>query len=141
MLVSVGQQVGLRHAGLKALASLRMEKGYRDFGHDMDNTDSLLEVGLGFTADFNKPGGFVGMEAVLKQKEAGLGNLPQRLLQILVKDPQPMMFHGEIVYQDGVSNTMLFSICQFTKYHRWSSVIFARRPTVTLSGGLSGSLW
>jgi glycine cleavage system aminomethyltransferase T len=101
-LVSVGQQVGLRHAGLKALASLRMEKGYRDFGHDMDNTDSLLEVGLGFTADFSKPGGFVGMEAVMKQKEAGLGNLPQRLLQILVKDPQPMMFHGEIVYQDGV---------------------------------------
>ena len=77
-LVSVGQQVGLRHAGLKALASLRMEKGYRESGHDMDNTDSLFEVGLGFTADFSKPGGFVGMEAVMKQKEARMGNLPQR---------------------------------------------------------------
>ena len=32
-------RVGLRHAGLKALASLRMEKGYRDYGHDIDNTD------------------------------------------------------------------------------------------------------
>ena len=38
---------GLRHAGLKALASLRMEKGYRDYGHDIDNTDSVLEAGLG----------------------------------------------------------------------------------------------
>ena len=109
-LVHAGTQVGLRHAGLKALASLRMEKGYRDYGHDMDNTDTLLEVGLGFTADFSKPGGFVGMEAVLKQKEAGLGNLPQRLLQILVKDPQPMMFHGEIVYQDGVNRHTAASI-------------------------------
>ena len=36
-----------------------MEKGYRDYGHDMDNTDTLLEVGLGFTADFDKPGGFL----------------------------------------------------------------------------------
>ena len=52
-------------AGLKALASLRMEKGYRDYGHDMDNTDTLLEAGLGFTADFEKAGGFVGKEVRL----------------------------------------------------------------------------
>lgn len=42
--ISVGKQYGLQHAGLKALASLRLEKGYRDYGHDMDNTDTLLEV-------------------------------------------------------------------------------------------------
>ena len=47
-LVAAGAGVGLRHAGLKALASLRMEKGYRDYGHDIDNTDSVLEAGLGF---------------------------------------------------------------------------------------------
>ena len=39
-LVAAGAAFGLRHAGLKALASLRMEKGYRDYGHDIDNTDS-----------------------------------------------------------------------------------------------------
>ena len=55
----VGQKHGLVHAGLKALASLRMEKAYRDYGHDMDNTDTLLEVGLGFTADYDKPGKWV----------------------------------------------------------------------------------
>ena len=44
-------RLGLRHAGLKALASLRMEKGYRDYGHDIDNTDSVLEAGLGFAVD------------------------------------------------------------------------------------------
>ena len=46
-LVEAGREVDLRHAGLKALASLRMEKGYRDYGHDIDNTDSVLEAGLG----------------------------------------------------------------------------------------------
>ena len=35
----------------------------------MDNTDTLLEVGLGFTADFNKPDGFIGKEEVVKQKK------------------------------------------------------------------------
>ena len=54
-LVAAGEPVGLRHAGLKALASLRMEKGYRDYGHDIDNTDSVLEAGLGFAVDLTKP--------------------------------------------------------------------------------------
>jgi 4-methylaminobutanoate oxidase (formaldehyde-forming) len=63
-LVEAGKHVGLRHAGLKALASLRMEKGYRDYGHDIDNTDSVLEAGLGFAVDMKKPGGFLGRDAV-----------------------------------------------------------------------------
>ena len=45
-----------------------MEKGYRDFGHDVDNTDLLLETGLAFTADWKKQGGFIGKEAVAAHK-------------------------------------------------------------------------
>ena len=62
------QAFGLRHAGLKALASLRMEKGYRDYGHDIDNTDSVLEAGLGFAVDLDKPGGFIGRDAVVAKQ-------------------------------------------------------------------------
>jgi len=98
-LVAAGEKVGLRHAGLKALASLRMEKGYRDYGHDIDNTDSVLEAGLGFAVDLKKPGGFLGKEAVLAKKAAG--PLTRRLLQVLVKDPEPLMFHAEIVRRNG----------------------------------------
>jgi glycine cleavage system aminomethyltransferase T len=82
--VRVGKEYGLVHAGLKALSSLRLEKAYRDFGHDMDNLDTLVEVGLAFTADMNKPGGFIGKEAVLKQQaelKAKKG-LPRRLVQV-----------------------------------------------------------
>jgi len=49
--VEAGKNFGLRHAGLRALGSLRMEKGYRDYGHDIDNTDDAYEVGLGFVVD------------------------------------------------------------------------------------------
>jgi glycine cleavage system aminomethyltransferase T/glycine/D-amino acid oxidase-like deaminating enzyme len=98
-LTQAGAAVGLQHAGLKALASLRMEKGYRDFGHDIDNTDSVLEAGLGFAVDLKKPGGFLGREAVLAKKEQG--PLKRKLLQVLVKDPKPLLFHAEIVKRNG----------------------------------------
>ncbi len=99
-LVAAGEDVGLVHAGLKTLASCRMEKGYRDYGHDIDNTDSVLEAGLGFAVDLKKPGGFLGKEAVVAQKAKG--PLTRRLLQILLKDPEPLLFHAEVVHRDGV---------------------------------------
>ncbi len=98
-LVAAGEPLGLRHAGLKALASLRMEKAYRDYGHDIDNTDSVLEAGLGFAVDLKKPGGFIGRDAVLARKAAG--PLTRRLVQLLVLDPEPLLFHAEIVYRNG----------------------------------------
>jgi glycine cleavage system aminomethyltransferase T len=97
-LVDAGRAVGLRHAGLKALASLRMEKGYRDYGHDIDNTDSVLEAGLGFAVDLDKQGGFLGRDAVVAKKAAG--PLTRRLVQILLQDPAPQMFHAEVVRRD-----------------------------------------
>lgn len=99
ILVAAGASVGLRHAGLKALASLRLEKAYRDYGHDIDNTDSPLEAGLGFAVDLDKPGGFLGKEAVLAKKSAG--PLCRRMVQVLVLDPEPMMFHAEILRRNG----------------------------------------
>jgi 4-methylaminobutanoate oxidase (formaldehyde-forming) len=70
----------------------------------MDNTDTLLEVGLGFTADYNKVGGFIGKEEVLLQKEELILNkgLKQRLAQVLCLDPLPLMYHGEIIWKDGM---------------------------------------
>ena len=50
-IVEAGAKLGVVHAGLRALGSLRMEKGYRDYGHDLDNTDDPYETGLGFAVD------------------------------------------------------------------------------------------
>jgi 4-methylaminobutanoate oxidase (formaldehyde-forming) len=98
-IVAAGHEVGLRHAGLKALSSLRMEKAYRDYGHDIDNTDSVLEVGLGFTVALDKPGGFIGRDAVLAKKAAG--PLQRRLVQVLALDSDTMLFHAEPMWRDG----------------------------------------
>ena len=100
-LVEAGGEFGLTHAGLKALASLRLEKGYRDYGHDIDNTDLADEAGLGFTLDVSKPDGFIGREAVLAHRAKGPPT--RRLVQVLVKDPEPLMYHAEVVHRDGVA--------------------------------------
>jgi 4-methylaminobutanoate oxidase (formaldehyde-forming) len=99
-LVEAGAALGMRHTGLRALSSLRLEKAYRDYGHDVDNTDSVLEVGLGFVVALDKPGGFLGRDAVLRQKEQG--GLRRRLVQVLVQDPEPLLFHAEPLLRDGV---------------------------------------
>jgi 4-methylaminobutanoate oxidase (formaldehyde-forming) len=98
-IVEAGDACGLRHAGLKALSSLRMEKGYRDYGHDIDNTDDPYEVGLGFAVRLDKPGGFIGRDALIERKEAGPPT--RRLAQVLLKDPEPLLFHAEIVHRNG----------------------------------------
>ena len=92
--------------GLQALNTLRLEKAYRDYGGDIDNTNSPLEVGLGRFVDFDKPGGFIGKDALLRRKEAGL---KYRFVQFLLEDPEPMTHYGEIIYRDGVSVGHLLS--------------------------------
>lgn len=98
-LVAAGTAFDLRHAGLAALGSLRLEKAYRDYGHDLDNLDDVFEAGLSFTVDLDKPGGFIGREAVITELEQGPPT--RRLAQILVSDPEPLMFGGEVVHREG----------------------------------------
>ena len=98
-LVEAGADVGLRHAGLNALETLRLEKAYRDYCHDIDNLDTPIEAGLRFAVDFDKPGGFIGKEAVLKQREEGV---QVRLVQFLLEDPEPLLHAEEPIYRDGV---------------------------------------
>jgi len=97
--VAAGASAGVRLVGLKALGSLRLEKAYRDYGHDIDNADGLLEAGLGFTAALDKPGGFRGREMVLAALAHGIP--VARLVQVLVTDPAAVLHHGELLLRDG----------------------------------------
>ncbi len=98
-LMEAGGNMGVKNAGLHALGTLRMEKAYRDYGHDVDNSDTPLDVGLGFCVDFDKPGGFIGRDALLKYKESG--PIKYRLVQFLLEDPEPLLFHAEPIFRDG----------------------------------------
>jgi 4-methylaminobutanoate oxidase (formaldehyde-forming) len=97
-LVEAGLEFDLKHIGLQALDTLRLEKAYRDYGNDIDNLDTPLEVGLSFFVDFDKPGGFIGRDALLRHKENGLD---YRLVQFLLDDPEPLLYYGEPIFRDG----------------------------------------
>ena len=63
--------------------SCRIEKAYRHFGHDITDEDHVLEAGLGFAVKTGK-GDFIGRDAVLRRREAGL---TRRLLQFRLATP------------------------------------------------------
>ncbi len=89
---------GVRHAGYHALDSLRMEKGYRSWGHDIGGDDTPLEAGLGFAVAWKK-GGFTGRDALLRQRDKPLG---RRLATFTLADPEPLLLGDEPIYRDGV---------------------------------------
>ncbi len=97
-IVAAGEAFGLRHAGYHALNSLRIEKAYRHWGHDMSDEDTVIEAGLGFTVAWDKPGGFIGREALLPQRESGVS---RRLVVLTLDDPEPLMYHNEPIWRDG----------------------------------------
>jgi len=96
--VDAGQDVGLKHVGMHAMNSLRMEKAYRHWGHDITDEETPVEAGLGFAIAWDKDGGFIGRDSVLRQKEKGVN---KRLVQFLLQDPEKMLYHNEPIYRDG----------------------------------------
>lgn len=97
-IADAGQAFGLVHCGHLALDACRLEKGYRHWGHDVGPHDTPLEAGLGFAVAWDKPGGFIGRDALLVQRRKGIR---RRLLQFAVADAHPLLLHDEPVYRDG----------------------------------------
>ncbi len=93
-----GEALNLKLCGFHAMASCRLEKGYRHWGHDIGPEDSPLEAGLGFAVGWAKDANFVGREALEAQKKRGL---ERRLLQFQIHDPEVMLYHDEPIYRDG----------------------------------------
>lgn len=106
-LMSVADKYDLIHCGYFAMGANRTEKGYRHWGHDITDEDTPLEAGLGFSVSWDKEGGFLGRDVLLKQREEreAKGALPKRLVQMQIDvpaDEAPMLYHEEPVYRDGV---------------------------------------
>jgi glycine cleavage system aminomethyltransferase T/glycine/D-amino acid oxidase-like deaminating enzyme len=96
-LVSAGRDLDLRHAGSFAFDALRVERGFRSWGHDMGPLDDPFEVGLGFAVRLAKDD-FVGAGELRRLKEAPR---ERRLRSIRLDDPAPMLWHAESVVVDG----------------------------------------
>jgi 4-methylaminobutanoate oxidase (formaldehyde-forming) len=95
-IIAAGPPFGLVHAGYHALNSLRIEKAYRHWGHDITDEDTPLEAGLGFAVKLDKAAGFVGQEALRAQRERGVA---KRLLQLKLESPEPLVYHNEPIWR------------------------------------------
>ena len=100
-ITEAGGAVGLGHGGYFAINSMRMEKGYRHWGHDIGIEDTPLEAGLGFAVSYDKPGGFIGRDALMRQRDAGRPR--KRLIQVSLEGSAnaPYLHHDEPLLMDG----------------------------------------
>ncbi len=97
-LIEAGKDFSLVHAGYHAMNTLRMEKGYRHWGHDIADEDTPLEAGLGFAVALGSKADFIGREALLRQKSEGLR---RRLVLFALEDAEPLVYHNEPIWRDG----------------------------------------
>ena len=97
-LLEAGQEFDLKPAGYHALEHLRSECAYREYQLDLTPADTPLEAGLGFTLKLDSPIDFIGREALLKQREQ---QLTKRLVMFMLRDPEPLLFHDELIRLGG----------------------------------------
>jgi 4-methylaminobutanoate oxidase (formaldehyde-forming) len=98
-LTESGRDLGLTPAGTMAMNSLRMEKAYVSWSHDVSRDDTPLEAGLGFAVTWDKPNGFIGRDALIAQRESGIR---RRLVTFVLDDPAPLLWGHEPILRDGV---------------------------------------
>jgi dimethylglycine dehydrogenase len=96
-LLQAGAALQLRHFGLRALNSLRLEKGYGAWGREYSADYTPDEAGLSRLISLDK-GPFVGRDAVLQERTQPLGRR-LTLLAIDSSDPDPV--GGEPVFING----------------------------------------
>ena len=77
--------------------SLRIEKAYRHWGHDITDEDTPLEAGLGFAVALHKTNSFMGQESLIEQKKTGV---KKRLVQFALSDSEPLLYHNEPIWRD-----------------------------------------
>jgi glycine cleavage system aminomethyltransferase T/glycine/D-amino acid oxidase-like deaminating enzyme len=98
-LCAAGAEFGLVNAGYYAIESMRLEKGYRAFGRELTPDYNPVEAGLLFACKLATDISFLGREAVEKARAAGPR---RRLISLVLDDPGPMMWGGELILRDGV---------------------------------------
>ncbi len=100
-LLAMGGGEPARLAGHYAINSLRLEKAYRAWGHELSPDETPIEAGLSFALAWDKPAGFVGREALQEQRAAGPNALPKRLVGFRALDSDLMLWGGERLRRDG----------------------------------------
>jgi 4-methylaminobutanoate oxidase (formaldehyde-forming) len=138
LLVEAGREHGLALCGYHALDTLRCEKGYRSWGHDITPAETPLEAGLSFTVAFDKPCDWNGRAALERQRAGGVG---RRLAFFELTDSEPMLFHDEPIVRDG---RIVGRITSGAFGHTLGAAVgmgYVEAPSGPLAAHLAGARW
>ncbi|RUW56235.1 MULTISPECIES: FAD-dependent oxidoreductase [unclassified Mesorhizobium] len=94
-----GREFGLADAGYYALDALRIEKGFRAWGRELTPDINPWQAGLGFAVAMDKPGGFIGRDALAAAKSSAAPT--RRIVLFTTDDAEPMLWGGELILRDG----------------------------------------
>jgi heterotetrameric sarcosine oxidase gamma subunit len=98
LLTDAGAAFGLHNAGYYTINSLRLEKGYRAFGTELNPDYNPVEAGLLFACKLKSEIPFLGRDAVAQARTDGPR---RRLVSFVLSDPDVMMWGGELVLHGG----------------------------------------
>ena len=97
-IVEIGKKYQLCHAGVHAMDTLRMEKGYLHWGHDISPEENQYEAGLNFAISYKKNVNFIGKDVLenIKNKK-----VKKKLVILSLKESKPgspLLLHDEPIY-------------------------------------------
>ena len=111
-LMDAGKDYDIRHFGLRAMDSMRLEKGYPMWGHDLTTEFNALEANLAYFVKLDK-GDFEGKTALAASKEAGIN---QKLVMLEIHNTDVDACIGmEVVYS---GNTIVGQVSSGGYGHR-----------------------
>ncbi len=119
-------KAGASHAGLFASGSLRIESGFRAFGHELTPGTTPFEAGLDAFCAFGT--GFVGEEAL---SNASTPN--RRIVSLLFDDPNAIPIHDEPIYFNGDVAGQITSSAWSYRYKRSAALAMVSAPLDRLS--------
>ena len=101
LVIDKGKEFNLSHCGMFAMDTMRMEKGYLHWGHDMSPEENQYEAGLTFAISYKKNVNFIGKEALLKIKNK---KHKKKFVMLSLKDNKPgfpLLLHDEPILFNG----------------------------------------
>ena len=126
-LTGAGAAFGLRDAGYYTIDALRIEAGRRAWGAELSPDETPWEAGLAFAVALDKAAPFIGRDALLRQRDAGV---KKRLVQFTFDDPAAFAWGGEPILMDGRNVGELTSAGYSRKLGRAVALGYARSDAV-----------
>ena len=124
VLLQAGKTMNVRPVGNLAVSIMRIEKGFRAYGHELSPEETPLEAGLGWAIDWNKD--FLGKSALLLQKKEGLS---KRLVCFVVPTKETILWGGEPILWDGFVAGYTSSACFSPTLDANIAMGFVRSPS------------